>query len=91
MSLFDAEDSCYGLNIAGVGELSRQEVLQLKNPVNGENLKVCYDSPTDPHHMIIDNVPYQHEHPSAAEALAGNIARHAVLRPLRAELQRKRS
>jgi hypothetical protein len=86
VSVFDEEDSCYALKLSGTATIPIQELLQLENPLNRAKLKLCYDDPDDPHHLIIENLPFLHEHQDEAETLALNIAQKATLQALKTSL-----
>jgi len=60
--------------------------VKLQNPVNGAKLKLCYNDPQNPHHLVIENLPFLHEHQDEAETLAFDIAQKATLRPFKTKL-----
>ncbi len=80
ISVFDDPESCSVLRIFGIAEIQIQDVVALNNPLNGTNLKVCYNRADNPHHLVIDNVPFQHEHPDESETLALHMAMKATIR-----------
>jgi hypothetical protein len=79
LSVFDDQASCHRLNIVGIAEIAVEEVEKFANPIDGSRLQVLYNLPEDPHHLIIDNVPFHYLHVLEAERLAGDLARKALL------------
>ncbi len=80
ISVFDEPESCSALQIFGIAEVRIEDLLRLANPLNGTNLKICYNHPHNPHHLAVDNVPFQHEHPDESETLALIIASKAKIK-----------
>jgi hypothetical protein len=79
LSVFDAQECCNSLNVSGVAEIALIDVLMLQDPVTGAKLRACYDTSDDPHHLVLDGVPFAHEHPAEADTLAINLALKAKL------------
>jgi hypothetical protein len=78
LSVFDEEENCHRLRLFGTAELSIQDLLAIQNPITGLPLKICYNDPTNSHHLIIEGLPFPHEHPAEANTLAINIAERAM-------------